>query len=154
MPVVVVVLAATLALPSCGTDDEPTTDIPGGADAEAVSVIEDWSTRLREGDVEGAAELFAIPSVAQNGPTITITDLEDARLFNASLPCGAELTRAEPAGEFVLATFELAERPGPGSCGSGSGGTAQTEFVIEDGKIVEWRRVGIGEEEPAPSAPA
>jgi hypothetical protein len=147
---VVVVLALTLALASCG-DDEP--DIPGDADPDAVAVIDDWSTKLRNGDVDAAAELFAIPSVAQNGPTIQIEDVGDARLFNASLPCGAELIRAEPDGELVVATFRLTERPGPGSCGSGTGATAQTAFLIEDGKIVEWRRVDIGGEQ-APEAPS
>ena len=54
-------------------------------------------------------------------------------------------------GRFVLATFRLTERPGPGECGSGVGHTAQTDFVIEDGLIVEWRRVGLGEDQ-APSS--
>jgi hypothetical protein len=90
--------------------------------------------------------------VAENGPILVeIEDLEDARAFNASLPCGAELTSAEPDGEFVLATFRLTERPGPGRCGSGAGNTAQTAFVIEDGRIVEWRRVGL--EIPLDTAP-
>ena len=40
-----------------------------------------------------------------------------------------------------VATFRLTERPGPGVCGQGTGETAQTAFVIEDGEIVEWRRV-------------
>ena len=135
---VVVVLAQT----GCGNDDEAT--VPGGADPAAVAVIDDWSTKLREGDVDAAAQLFAIPSVAENGLTIAIGDLADARAFNASLPCGAELVRAEPQGDHVLATFRLTERPGPGSCGSGAGATAQTSFLIEDGEIVEWNRVGTG----------
>jgi hypothetical protein len=144
-------LVVVLTLASCGDDNEA--EIPGGADPEATTVIDDWSTRLRNGDVDAAAELFAIPSVAQNGPTLRIDSVADARLFNASLPCGAELIRAEPDGELVLATFRLTERPGPGSCGSGAGETAQTDFLIEDGKIVEWRRVVVSEEE-APSSSA
>jgi hypothetical protein len=134
-------LVVVLTLSACGDDNEPS--VPGGADAEAVSVIDDWSTKLRDGDVDAAAELFAIPSVAQNGPTLRIDSVADARLFNASLPCGAELIRAEPDGDLVLATFRLTERPGPGSCGSGVGETAQTDFLIEDGKIVKWRRVVV-----------
>jgi hypothetical protein len=47
-------------------------------------------------------------------------------------------------GETVTATFRLTERPGPGSCGEGTGELAQTAFEIEDGKIAEWRRVGDG----------
>jgi hypothetical protein len=142
----------TLGLGGCsGGDDSDDPDIPGGADPEAIAVIDDWSTKLRSGDVDAAAELFAIPSVAQNGPTVHIDDIGEARRFNASLPCGAELIRAEPDGDLVLATFRLAERPGPGSCGTGTGETAQTTFLIEDGEIVEWRRVF---EAPAPEAPS
>ena len=57
--------------------------------------------------------------------------------------------RADPrraaTASWSLATFRLTERPGPGSCGTGTGATAQTAFLIEDGEIVEWRRVGLGE---------
>jgi hypothetical protein len=122
-------------------DTSAASEIPGGADPADVQVIDDWSAALADGDVEGAAGYFAIPSVAQNGPVkVRIRDREDAERFNESLPCGARLVRAESEGEFVLATFELTERPGPGSCGSGTGEDAHTAFVIEDDKIVEWRR--------------
>ena len=78
-------------------------------------MIDDWSRTLRRGDVEGAAGYFAIPSVAENGPgLIRIADRGDARLFNESLPCGAGLIRADDEGEFIVATFRLTERPGPG----------------------------------------
>ena len=144
-----VLVCATLA--ACGGDDEATTSIPGGADPDAVAVIDDWARTLRAGDVDGAAGFFALPSVAQNGPTLQINDIEDARLFNASLPCGAILEEAVDDGEFTIATFELTERPGPGTCGSGTGADARTAFKIEDGKIVEWRRVA---DEPDSSQPA
>ena len=54
--------------------------------------------------------------------------------------------RAETQGQFTTATFRLTERPGPGICGPGTGEAAKTSFVIRDGKIVEWRRVGAGGE--------
>jgi hypothetical protein len=144
-------IVLTLGLGACGGDDEPS--VPGGADTAAVAVIDDWSTELREGHVDAAAKLFAIPSAAENGVGIAIGDFADARAFNASLPCGAELVRAESDGDYVLATFRLTERPGPGRCGSGVGETAQTDFRIEDGKIVEWRRAEEGGV-PAPSSSA
>jgi hypothetical protein len=138
----------------CGRDDSEKSDIPGGADPEAVQVIDDWSRTLMEGDVEGAAEYFALPSVAQNGtPPIPIETRGQAVAFNEALPCGAELVAAEEDGEFIIATFELTERPGVGECGAGVGEEAKTAFVIEDGKIVEWRRVVGDEVEPAPEAP-
>jgi hypothetical protein len=147
-------LLSVLVLGACGggggSDDEG--EIPGGADPAEAQVIAEWASTLSEGDVDGAARYFAIPSVAENGPTlIRIRDLDDARLFNATLPCGAELVRAEPEGDFVVATFRLTERPGAGTCGVGTGGSAQTAFVIEDGRIAEWRRVGIDGAEQAPS---
>jgi hypothetical protein len=151
-----------LSLAACDLDDDdqpepadtqaaPTTDIPGNADPADVRVIADWADTLRSGDVEGAAEFFAIPSVAENGGIVLEIDRrERAVLFNASLPCGARLIRARAEGEFVTATFRLTERPGPGTCGTGAGNTAMTAFVIEDGEIVEWRRVDAGGEQ-APS---
>lgn len=157
---VLVVLAAALAViavvrASDGDDEEESArSIPGDADPEDAAVIDEWAMTLAAGDVEGAAEFFAIPSVAENsGVVIEIESPDDARLFNASLPCGAELTRAEREGEFTVATFRLIERPGPGTCGSGTGLTARTAFVIEEGEIVEWRRVEDGGPE-ARSTPA
>lgn len=118
------------------------------ADPDDVEVISAWSETLSEGDVEGAAEFFALPSVAENGPLVTrIENLEDAIAFNESLPCGAEVTSAETTGDFTTATFRLVERPG-GGCGAGVDGTAATSFVIEGGKIAEWRRVGTELERP------
>jgi hypothetical protein len=105
-------------------------------------VIRHWADTLRRGDVRGAAALFALPSIVSNGtPPVTLHTRADARLFNASLPCGARLIRTSSSGRFTTATFRLTERPGPGSCGGGVGLTARTTFVIRAGKISEWRRV-------------
>lgn len=130
--------------------DEPTEEITGDADPADVEIIDAWTKALAQGEVETAAGFFAIPSTAENGVTIDIESQADARLFNASLPCGAVLIEAETEGDFTTATFELIERPGPGTCGDGVGGEAQTAFVIEEGKIVEWRRVDLIEDQPAP----
>lgn len=149
---------AALALTACGgsSGDPGATEIPGGADPADVEVIEEWSRTLNEGDVDGAAELFALPSLAQNGPVLRIESLDDAKLFNSSLPCGATLIEATADGEFTVATFRLGERPGPGVCGPGSGGKALTAFRIEDGRIAEWRRVvpGAGPRDGAEQAPS
>ena len=130
--------------------------IAGDARPADVRVIDGWVTALRHGEVAAAADYFAIPSVAENGPVLLhIKSLRDARRFNQSLPCGARLVRAESAGEFTTATFHLTERPGPGACGAGAGETAKTSFVIRDGKIAQWRRVGAGAGgQPAPSQSA
>jgi hypothetical protein len=153
-------LLGVLALTACGgggesggdASDAPDREIPGNAPEVDVRVIDEWATSLRKGDVDAAASFFAIPSVAENGPIfVRIEDLDDARQFNASLPCGAVLTEAQTDGDYVLATFRLTERPGPGTCGSGTGESARTAFVIEEGEIVEWRRVPTFEQQ-APSA--
>jgi len=154
-------LALLASLVACGGDsaEDGTTSAPaadepavaGDANSDDVRVIEAWSDALRKGDVEAAAGFFALPSVVENGTgPIRLRDRGDARAFNLSLPCGAVLVRAESEGDFTTATFELTERPGPGACGEGTGGEAQTAFVIDEGRIVEWRRVALGGTEPAP----
>ena len=139
---------ALLLLAGCGgssTTSSTTPAVPGGADPADVHVIDAWVTALRHGDINAAAGYFAIPSVAENGPVLLhIGSVDDARRFNESLPCGARLVQAVSAGRFTTATFRLTERPGPGTCGPGVGGIAKTSFVIHDGKIVQWRRVGAG----------
>ena len=71
----------------------------GDADPEAAGVVEEWAKALNEGNVSRAASYFAIPSVAENGPSvIQIRYRGDALLFNESLPCGAKLLRAEARG--------------------------------------------------------
>ena len=145
------IVAISLAAAGCGGGPEDT----DGVDPEAVEVIEGWSDSLREGEVEEAAKLFRIPSLVQNGtPPLELDSERKVLLFNASLPCGAELTETEQRGEYVIATFELTERPGAGECGSGVGVLARTAFKIEDGLIVEWRRVPNvpGSEQAAPDS--
>lgn len=159
----ILALLGLLALAGCGGGDDsdppPASEdtgqgVTGDADPSDVEVIEAWSDALREGDIDAAASYFAIPSVAENGALLRIRNRDDARLFNLSLPCGATLVDAQTQGDFTTATFELSERPGPGTCGQGSGGTAETAFVISDGEITEWRRVAVGGVEPTPGEAA
>jgi hypothetical protein len=104
-------------------------------------VIEAWAGALAKGDVVVAADYFAIPSTAENAPLlIKINSRADAIGFNKSLPCGARVISAQTTGDLTTATFRLSDRPG-GNCGSGAGATATTSFEIQDGKIVEWRRI-------------
>lgn len=149
---------AVLALAGCGggetttisgSTDDPTVG-PDVADADPgdVKVIEDWSDALRQGDVEAAAGYFAIPSTAENGLLLTkIESTKDSIAFNDSLPCGAEVISARTQGDLTTATFRLTDRPG-GDCGDGVGGKASTSFDIQDGKIVEWRRI---DDAPSPA---
>jgi hypothetical protein len=147
MRIATITVLFAVVLAGCGgSDDGP--DVPGSADPAEVEVIDRWARELTAGDINAAAEQFAIPSVAQNVRVYEIDSLGEARFFNASLPCGATLVEAHPEGELTIATFELTERPGEGTCGDGTGNEAATAFRIVDGKIVEWRRVVPDDEEP------
>ena len=115
----------------------------------AVAVIRGWSDALRRGDVQRAAGYFSLPSVMVNGTdssgaalVIPIGTRAQAAAANASLPCGAEFLSADQRGRYVNALFRLTGRPGLGGsdCGTGVGETARTNFVIIDGRIVEWLR--------------
>jgi hypothetical protein len=117
----------------------------GGAPTDAVRVIRGWSQALRSGHVAAAAAFFRIPSVIFLGdaPPVRIRSRTDAQTANAALPCGAELISTHRVGRFVNALFRLTNRPGRGGgsgCGSGAGETARTNFLIENGRIVEWLR--------------
>src|SRR5215210_6015315 len=132
---------------ACGSGSRTATTPP--AAARDVAVIRGWADALRHGRLERAARYFAIPSTVSNGTSpIELTSRDDVRFFNRTLPCGAKVLHAEDTGAYVVATFRLTERPGPGSCGSGVGGEASTAFLIRRHRIKEWRRVV----EPAPDA--
>ena len=132
----------------------------------AVAVIKGWSTALREGRLDAAAAYFATPSAFVNGGSgsaasvVTIRGRAEARLVNASLPCGATFVSADQRGRYVNALFRLGPRAGlgAGGCSSGSGQTARTNFLISGGKILEWIRApddpgdnGGGAPAPSPS---
>jgi hypothetical protein len=125
-----------------------------------VTVIREWSTALRRGNIAGAARYFALPSEFVNGPSevIEIHTEAEAEAANAGLPCGAVLISADQRGRVVSALFRLTNRPGPdGNCGSGTGQLARTNFVIVGGHIVDWIRapsVAGGGGSPGPAAPS
>jgi hypothetical protein len=107
-----------------------------------VRIIKGWADALRHGRVARAVAYFRVPSRVSDGrPPIELDSRSDVRLFNESLPCGARLESTRRVDEFfVLATFVLTERPGPGRCGDGTGERARTLFYIKDGRIVQWLR--------------
>ena len=168
---------AALILAGCGSSAKHAARPParGGASASppaapqapadpnhrAVKVISAWADTLRRGDADRAAAFFALPSVVVyrvGTQPLTLRTAAEAKAFNLALPCGAILAKAVQAGRYVDATFRLVERPG-GQCGSGTGLTARTAFVIHGGKIAEWRRLPDkptpGENNPVvPSGPS
>ena len=119
------------------------------AATSAVSVIRAWSNALRAGRVRAAAEYFTVPSEMINGvgpggtiAVLSIGSLSDAEQANETLPCGARFISADQRGPYVNALFRLTGRGGPGGngCTGATGQTARTNFLIADGRIVEWIR--------------
>ena len=113
-----------------------------------VAVIRAWADRLRNGDVEGASQLWNVPATIANGGAPEVLDSGQlVRAFNETLPCGARLISTKKDGPRIIATFKLTERTGGSGCGNGVGHRASTSFLIRNGKIVEWLRVPIPEDQ-------
>jgi hypothetical protein len=163
------VAGLALALAACGggggggDDDRLKLTTPGAKEERArppdpvrevdeadVRVVRAWADTLRRGDVRGAARYFALPSVVANGTApIRLETRAEVRFFNRTLPCGAKVIGTETAANgFFIATFRLTERPGPGSCGTGTGQTARAAFRVRDELITDWLRVQDIDEEP------
>jgi hypothetical protein len=157
-PVVVVGLAGCggmsdserFSLTTPGSDDLVVREIEGSETPrrgkptrEEVRVIRGWADALRAGKVNRAARFFAVPTIVLDGtnPQRTLPDMKAVRNFNRGLPCGARLVKTVRGRDsFVVATFRLTERPGPGRCDSGVGELADTAFLIENRHIVQWLR--------------
>jgi hypothetical protein len=142
--------AERFSLTTPGTDDVVVREVEGSAKpppkqptAGEVRVIRGWADALRAGRVNQAATFFAVPTIVLDGtnPQRTLPNMTAVRNFNRGLPCGARLVRTiRGKGSFVVATFRLTERPGPGRCGGGVGQLADTAFLIEKHHIVQWLR--------------
>jgi hypothetical protein len=140
------------SLTTPGTDDTVVREVGGGEEKPVpkkptrgeVRVIRGWADALRAGRVNEAAGFFAVPALVLDGtnPQRKLPDIGAVRDFNRGLPCGAQLVKAvRGQGRFVIATFRLTERTGPGArpCGA-VGNLADTAFLIEDRHIVQWLR--------------
>lgn len=150
---IVLIIAVAISLGGCGsgslllhrTPDRSAIKVASGVSGGQVSVITGWADALRAGHVVAAARYFRIPSVffTGSGPPVELTSLGDVEHVNAALPCGAKLISLSRHGRYVDALFRLTNRPGPGGeggCGSGTGQTARTFFLIGDGRILQWLR--------------
>ena len=154
-PIALIVLA--LALAGCGDRAQPAATTPDPAAVERPAsadeaVVRGWAEDLRRGDVEAASARFALPAVVANGtPEITLKTRAEVAYFNRTLPCGGRVTEVVRHAGYLIATFELVDRVGS-KC-DGAGGTAQTAFEVEDGRITKWLRVPDGGA-PAPEGEA
>jgi hypothetical protein len=149
--------ALALVLAGCGTTSllhhgaSKAAGTPVGQDgppaaAAKVAVVRHWAADLRAGDLQGAAGYFRLPSIFDNGvaSTVHLQTLAQAEFVNSTLTCGAEVISAFRRGRLIDVLFRLTARAGRGggarACGTGIGSTARTDFLIRDGKIVEWLR--------------
>ena len=149
----VLLLTALALLAGCsGDDDADDADkapLPPpkqrGAEYEK-RVIRGWLLALQRDDYVGAADYFAVGAIIDQGDPFRLPSRAAARIFNASLPCRADLAGVEDEpGPRSLASFRLREGPG-GPCS----GTVKVRFTIRSGKFTEWRQLP---EEPERESP-
>ena len=141
-----------LALSGCEEDGESRPDpeplpppVQRGAEYER-RVIRGWLLALQRDDYAGAAGFFADGALIDQGEPYRLRGPAAARIFNASLPCRADLAEVEDEpGPRSLASFRLREGPG-GPCS----GIVKVRFTIREGKFTEWRQLP---EEPEPPGP-
>jgi hypothetical protein len=137
------VLLAAAALAGCGGagDESPRPDRLSSDE----KVVRHWLSLLEKEDYGAAADLFVRGALVAQGPRVfRLETREEAVLFNATLPCRADVAGLRRDGRYTLVTFDL--RLGPlGGCRNG--GQDRVRFLIRDGRIREWRRL-VDEEQP------
>jgi putative membrane protein len=112
-------------------------------------VIRGWLLALQRDDYDGAAYYFGAHALIDQGRPYRLNGASEARAFNASLPCRADLARVEDEpGPKMLAAFRLREGPG-GPCS----GIVKVRFTIREGKFTEWRQLPQEEPEPPDGEP-
>jgi hypothetical protein len=149
---VLLALACVALVGGCSEESEPDPEpeplpppVQRGAEYEK-RVIRGWLLALGRDDYAGAAGFFADGALIDQGEPYRLRTPAAARIFNASLPCRADLAGVEDeAGPRSLASFRLREGPG-GPCS----GIVKVRFTIRKGKFTEWRQLP---EEPEPAGP-
>ena len=101
-------------------------------------VIRGWNAALGAEDYGRAADHFARPSTVEQVAEVKLPDRRAAIAFNRSLPCKSKVTDLEAEAGATVAAFDL--EPGPGG-GQACAGDASVRFVIERGRIKEWRQL-------------
>ena len=135
-------LVLALALAGCSSSS---TDKPDPLHSYDGRVIRGWLLALERQDYEQAAYYFAPGAIIDQGHPFRLRTPKQARNFNASLPCRAELIQLKDEGRRVLATFQLHKGPG-----GGCSGLVKVRYTIREGKFTEWRQLPNIRNEPAP----
>jgi hypothetical protein len=137
-----IALVAVAALANCGGGSEDGIHSPEGV------MIRDWLMAVEHYDFGRAAAFFAPGAIIDQGRPFRLPNAAAARIFNAGLPCHADLIALkEEKDAKVLATFRLRTGPG-GPCR----GRVKVRYTIKHGKFTEWRQLPTPE--PAPTGPA
>jgi hypothetical protein len=148
-------LACVALLAGCSEESDPDPDpeplpppVQRGADYEK-RVIRGWLLALGRDDYAGAADFFARGALIDQGEPYRLRSPAAARIFNASLPCRADLAGVEDEpGPRSLASFRLRAGPG-GPCS----GIVKVRFTIRKGKFTEWRQLPEEPESPDSGGP-
>ena len=127
-----------------GTQPAPRPQVQNGLRSPEGLMIRDWLMAVQHGDFGQAATFFAPGAIIDQGDPFRLPNAAAARIFNAGLPCHAELVALADEGAKVLATFRLTPGPG-GPCR----GRVQVRYTIVHGKFKEWRQLGTGDAPPA-----
>jgi hypothetical protein len=140
------VLLALAVLAGCDSSSpDPVHAKPDPLHSYEGRVIRGWLLALERQDYEQAAYYFAPGAIIDQGHPFRLRTPAQARDFNASLPCRADLVRLRDEGRRVLATFALHEGPG-----GGCSGLVKVRYTIRKGKFTEWRQLPNIRREPAP----
>ncbi|MEA2362118.1 MAG: hypothetical protein QOD71_1263 [Thermoleophilaceae bacterium] len=142
-----IALAGLALLAGCNADEQrqaPRPQVQNGLRSPEGLMIRDWLMAVQHGDFGQAATFFAPGAIIDQGHPFRLPNAAAARIFNAGLPCHAELIALQDEGAKVLATFRLTPGPG-GPCR----GRVQVRYTIVHGKFKEWRQLGTPNAPPA-----
>jgi len=141
-PALLLALVAAFLLAACDSDDSRSAAKPDPQARE----VRDWIEDLNRGDYGDAAKHFAPNALVDQGIPFRLKTPKAARLFNATLPCQAEVVGVEHEGERLLVSFRLRTGPG-GPCQ----GIVKVRFSFEGMRFSEFLQLpGEGDEPPLP----
>ena len=111
---------------------------PRKGESGEARAIRRWSAALNNGRFDRAASFFAENALVEQTEELRLRDRDAAVAFNRSLPCKSKVTDLKAEAGATVAAFDL--EPGPGG-GQACAGDARVRFVIERGRIKEWRQL-------------
>ena len=133
MRVILLVLLSAAMGTAAGCDSDTQQDSPAGLRSAEGLLIRDWLQALERSDYRRAAMFFAPGALIDQGEPFRLRNEAAARIFNATLPCRADLVALEEEGDQALASFRLRAGPG-GPCK----GVVKVRFRFRDERFSEF----------------